>query len=290
MMIKAQKVEFVEKLKKEIKTYKTIGILPIQEVPDRLTQKAKNLLKPDTKIIVARKRLIMKVLESDPQLKRLGEHIDSNFALIMSNRSPEELNEIISSNRIKLSAKPNQISPDDISIEAGETTIAPGQAVTDLKTAGIDVQIQKGKVVISKSKVLVKKGTKISVPISKALKMLDIMPFEAGTQVRALLSEGILYHGLALKVNAEFLRDEISRSFAQACAIASTAGIITEYNIKESISKAYISALGLGLDAKVYEPEIAERLLAQAVREAMSVNALPKAAPEAAAPDTEKKE
>ena len=72
MMIKAQKVEFVEKLKKEIKTYKTIGILPIQEVPDRLTQKAKNLLKPDTKIIVARKRLIMKVLESDPQLKRLG--------------------------------------------------------------------------------------------------------------------------------------------------------------------------------------------------------------------------
>jgi large subunit ribosomal protein L10 len=276
MMLKAQKVEFVENLKKEIKSYKTIGILPIQEVPDRLTQKAKNMLKPDTKIIVARKSLIMRALESNPQLKKLEDHIDSNFALIMSNRSPEELNEIISSNRIKLSAKPNQVSPEDISIESGETTIAPGQAVTDLKTAGIDVQIQKGKVVISKSKVLVAKGTKISVPVSKALKMLDIMPFEAGTQLRAIISEGILYHGLALKVNAEFLTNEISKSFAQACAIASNAGIITEYNVKESISKAYISALGLGLEAKVYEPEIAEKLLAQAVRESMAIDKLPK--------------
>ncbi len=275
-MLKAQKVEFVENLKKEIKSYKTIGILPIQEVPDRLTQKAKNMLKPDTKIIVARKSLIMRALESNPQLKKLEDHIDSNFALIMSNRSPEELNEIISSNRIKLSAKPNQVSPEDISIESGETTIAPGQAVTDLKTAGIDVQIQKGKVVISKSKVLVAKGTKISVPVSKALKMLDIMPFEAGTQLRAIISEGILYHGLALKVNAEFLTNEISKSFAQACAIASNAGIITEYNVKESISKAYISALGLGLEAKVYEPEIAEKLLAQAVRESMAIDKLPK--------------
>ena len=276
MMIKAQKVEFVENLKKDLKTYKTIGILPIQEVPDRLTQKAKNMLKPDTKIIVARKSLILRALESNPELKRLTVHINSNFALIMSNKSSEELNEIISSNRIKLSAKPNQVSPEDISIEAGETTIAPGQAVTDLKTAGIDVQIQKGKVVISKSKVLVKQGTKISIPVSKALKMLDIMPFEAGTQVSALLSEGILYHGLALKVNAEFLTNEISKSFAQACAIASNAGIVTSYNVKDSISKAYLSALGLGLEAKVYEPEIAEKLLAQAVREAMSVNALPK--------------
>ncbi len=276
MMLKAQKVELVENLKKEIKSYKTIGILPIQEVPDRLTQKAKNMLKPDTKIIVARKSLIMRALESNPQLKKLEDHIDSNFALIMSNRSPEELNEIISSNRIKLSAKPNQVSPEDISIESGETTIAPGQAVTDLKTAGIDVQIQKGKVVISKSKVLVAKGTKISVPVSKALKMLDIMPFEAGTQLRAIISEGILYHGLALKVNAEFLTNEISKSFAQACAIASNAGIITEYNVKESISKAYISALGLGLEAKVYEPEIAEKLLAQAVRESMAIDKLPK--------------
>lgn len=275
-MLKAQKVELVENLKKEIKSYKTIGILPIQEVPDRLTQKAKNMLKPDTKIIVARKSLIMRALESNPQLKKLEDHIDSNFALIMSNRSPEELNEIISSNRIKLSAKPNQVSPEDISIESGETTIAPGQAVTDLKTAGIDVQIQKGKVVISKSKVLVAKGTKISVPVSKALKMLDIMPFEAGTQLRAIISEGILYHGLALKVNAEFLTNEISKSFAQACAIASNAGIITEYNVKESISKAYISALGLGLEAKVYEPEIAEKLLAQAVRESMAIDKLPK--------------
>ena len=275
-MLKAQKVEFVEKLKKEIKGYKTVGILPTEAVPDRLTQRAKNMLKPDTRIIVARKSLIMRVLESDASLKKLEDHLGSNFALILSNKDPAELNEIISSNKMRLSAKPNQISPDDIEIESGETTIAPGQAVTDLKTAGIDVQILKGKVVISKSKVLVKKGSKITTAVSKALKMLDIAPFEAGTRIGALVNDGLLYQGLALSVNPELLKGWISTSFAQACSIANNAGIITEYNIKESISKAYVSAMGLGLEAKVYEPEIAEKLLAQAVLQALSVNALKK--------------
>ncbi len=290
MMLKAQKVEFVEKLKKEMKNYKTIGIMPIDSVPDKLTQRAKNMLRPDTKVIVARKSLIIRALDSDPKLKKLEEHIGPNFALILSNRSPDELNEIVSSNKMKLGAKPNQVSPEDIFIESGETTIAPGQAVTDLKTAGIDVQIVKGKVIISKSKVLVPKGSKITIAVSKALKMLDIAPFEAGTRIQALMSDGILYHGLALMVNAEYLRNEIARSFAQACSIASSAGIITEYNIKESIAKAYVSAMGLGIEAKVYEPEVAEKLLAQAVLQALSINALPKEQAEEKAKEADKPE
>lgn len=159
-MIKGQKVEFVKKLKKEMKTYKTVAIMPTGSVPDRLVQKVRNQLKPNAKFVIARKSLIMRALEGDETLKGLDALVPSNFAIILTNMDPTELNKIISANRMKLGAKPNQLSPEDINIEAGETTIAPGQAVTDLKTAGIDVQIQKGKVVISKSKVLVAKGAR----------------------------------------------------------------------------------------------------------------------------------
>ena len=88
----------------------------------------------------------------------------------------------------RLAAKPGQVSPEDVSVTAGETGIQPGQTVTDLKSAGIDVQIQKGKVVIAKDKVLVKKGEVISAKIAKALHILDILPFKAVIEPSSLLS------------------------------------------------------------------------------------------------------
>ncbi|MDE1823634.1 MAG: 50S ribosomal protein L10 [Candidatus Micrarchaeota archaeon] len=274
MMLKAQKVEFVKKLKKEAKESKTIGIMPIDAVPDRLVQRLRNELKPKVKFVIARKSLIMRTLEGDERLSKLKDYADGNFALMLTDMEPTELNSLVKRNRMRLGAKPNQISPDDIHIESGETTIPPGQAVTDLKTAGIDVKIDKGKVVISKSKVLVTKGMKISTAIAKALKMLDIMPFETGTTLRVALNENILFTSGALGVDAIFVTNEITRSFGEANSLSLAIGFVTPYNADMLIRKGYLSALGLGLSAKIYEPGITDKLLANAVREALSIRPL----------------
>ncbi len=276
MMLKAQKIEFVNKLKKEVKGYKTVGIMSLDSVPDLLVQRIRNKLKPDVKFVVMRKSLATRVFDSDPRLSGLNNHTDRNFVILLSNKDPTELNKVITENKMKLSAKPNQISPNDIIIESGETAIAPGQAVTDLKSAGIDVQIQKGKVVISKSKVLVKKGDKITTSVSKALKMLEIMPFETGTKLKAVVNENILFSEAALRIDSQFVASEIASNFAQANALALQIGFVTKYNASSFIRNAYLSALGLGLEAKIYEPEIAEQLIAKAVLEAVGLNKLVK--------------
>ncbi|MGC8699806.1 MAG: 50S ribosomal protein L10, partial [Candidatus Micrarchaeia archaeon] len=164
-MLKKEKIEFVNKLKEEIKSYKTVGIMPIDALPDRLVQKIRNSYRGDTKIVFARKNLILKALEGNSELSKLAEFVKGNSVVLLSNKDPITVYNEIKSNKLKLAAKPNQIAPNDIVIEAGETTIPPGQGVTDLKAAGIDVQIQKGKVIISKSKVLVPKGSKISTAV-----------------------------------------------------------------------------------------------------------------------------
>lgn len=274
MMLKAQKVEFVKRLKKEAKESKTIGILPIDAVPDRLVQKLRNELKPKVKFLVARKSLILRTLEGDERIARLKDYTDGNFALMFTDMDPTELNGIVKRNRMKLGAKPNQVSPDDITIESGETTIPPGQAVTDLKSAGIDVKIDKGKVVISKSKVLVAKGAKISTAVAKALKMLDIMPFETGTSLRVVLNDNLLYTSQALGIDAAFVANELSRNFGEANALSLAIGFVTPYNADTLIRKGYLSALGLGLTARIYEPGITDKLLANAVREALSIKPL----------------
>lgn len=274
MMLKAQKIEYVNKLKDEIKSYKTVGIMSLDAVPDSLVQKVRNRMKPDVKFIVMRKTLALKVLESDPNASRLSQYTNGNFAILLSNKDPSELNKIISSNKMKLLAKPNQISPEDINIEPGETSIAPGQAVTDMKTAGIDVQIVKGKVVISKGKTLVKKGEKISTAVSKALKMLDLMPFEAGTKLKAVMHNSILFSDRALAIDSAYVSKELQSDFAKANMLATEIGLVTRYNADSFIRKAYLSAIGLGIGAEIYEPGITDKLIAKAVREALSLNGL----------------
>ncbi len=276
MMLKAEKIAYVKKLQAEINGYKTVGIMSLDSVPDRLVQRVRNRMKPEVRFLVMRRSLALRLLEGDKRLAGLVTYTDKNFAILLSNKEPSELNSIITSNRMKLSAKPGQISPSDIHIEAGETAIAPGQAVTDLKTAGIDVQIQKGKVIIGKSKVLVKKGDKITTAVSKGLKMLEIMPFEAGTRLRAVMHDGLLFNEVTLGIDVAFVTNEVALNFAQANALATQIGLVTPYNVDGFIRKAYLSALGLGLGAEIYEPGITDKLIAKAVREALSLNGLVK--------------
>ncbi len=288
-MQKKEKTKFVKQLTKDLKSYKTCAVLETGATPDRLVQKIRNQLKPEEKFVVARKTLLLRAMEGDPELQKLVAHINGNVALIFTNKEPSEINEVVVANKIKLAAKPHQVSPADISIEAGETTIAPGQAVTDLKAAGIDVKIDKGKVVISKSKVLVAKGAKVTVPISKALKMLDIMPFEASTKLRAALNEKLLFTEQALSIDKAFVERQIATDFLHMHMLSTAIGFVTPYNAPDLIRKAYLSAMGLGIERGIYEPEVVEKLLAKAVREAVMANKLVKPA-ETAAPAEEKKE
>ncbi len=269
-MLKAQKVEYVKKLQKEISGYKTTAVMPIDGVPDRLLQKVRNQLKPDSKVIIARKTLLTRALGKE-KLAHLEKNLSKNFAVVVSNKEPSELYRIINGNRLKLGAKPNQVAPKDIEIEPGETSVAPGQTVTELKSAGIDVQIQKGKVVIAKKKVIVESGKKISAAVANALKILEIKPFEIAPKLNVALSGGLLFNEMALGIDNEFVTKEILKDFSEAYALSLEMGMVTRYNANVLIMRAYRGAMALGIDAKIPEREIVKMLVANAAIGAVSL-------------------
>ncbi|MCL4375314.1 50S ribosomal protein L10, partial [Candidatus Marsarchaeota archaeon] len=84
-MIKSEKIEFVKNLKEEVKRYKVVGVMPINGIPDRLVQKVRNGLKADTKMVVARKKLVARVLE-DENHKKLLPFVEGNVVLVLSNK------------------------------------------------------------------------------------------------------------------------------------------------------------------------------------------------------------
>jgi large subunit ribosomal protein L10 len=263
-LTKSQKVKFVEDAKKEVKNYKIIGVINTNGLPDRLVQKAKNSSKPETKFIMGRKTLLQKILEAHSKSAELAKALTGTSAIVLSNEDPFTLYKKFKSNALKLSAKPGQIAPEDIHIYSGETSIMPGQTVTELKSAGIDVQIQKGKVVISKDKVIVKKGDLISLQVSKALHTLEIYPFSAVVDPTIMADKTLTYSRAVLGIDQESMLADIAVAFRTALTISLDKNIINSYTIVNMIGNAYNNAMFLGTETKLYDSGIIERIMANA--------------------------
>ncbi|MGC8648626.1 MAG: 50S ribosomal protein L10 [Candidatus Micrarchaeia archaeon] len=272
MFTKEDKKKFVEEKAKEIKNYKTIGILQVNNIPDRLIQTSRNKLKNNVKFIISKKSLLKKILESNENTKQLVDELNGTSAILLSNEDPLKLMKEFKKYELKLAAKPNQIAPIDIMINEGETNVQPGQTVTELKQAGIDVQIQKGKVIIAKSKVLVKSGSAISPAIAKALKLLDILPFKVVAEPSSFVSNGILFRKDILNITSEQVANDIAKGFVCAFNLSLKAGIVNVYTIPIFIARAYNEALYLGLERSIYEPGIAEKLVERASKTAATLN------------------
>ena len=274
MLTKTQKIEFVKERKKLLKNYKVVGIVQLKSIPDKLLQTTKNRMRTGTRFIMGRKSLLSKILETDEHTKKLVSQLTDTSAIILSNDDPFELYASFKSNSLKLAAKPGQMAPNDVNITAGETGVQPGQTVTDLKGAGIDVQIQKGKVVIAKDKVLVKQGEVITASVAKALHTLEIMPFEAILEPSSLLIDGMIYTKKVLGINRETTTQDIVLCFINAMTLSIEAKIINAYTINTFIARAYNAALSMGLEAKALDSGIIDLLIANAASQAAILSKL----------------
>ncbi len=274
MLSKDDKIKFVKEHSKELSKYSTVGIVNLSGIPDRLLQKSRNSMKGETRLILGRRNLLVKILESDPKTKDLSAKMTGTSAIILSNSDPFDLFQKFKSNELKLAAKPKQIAPEDILVQSGETSLQPGAAVTELKAAGIDVQIQKGKVVIAKEKVIVKKGDPISTVVAKVLHTLGTLPFKASIEPSVLLSSGIMFTKEVLDINPARTMSDLLSAFANAYTLSLDRGVVNEYTVKPLIVKAFAQARTLGIEAKVAEPGIIEFLLGSASAQASALNAL----------------
>ncbi|MGC8652328.1 MAG: 50S ribosomal protein L10 [Candidatus Micrarchaeia archaeon] len=268
MLSRDQKIKFVEAASKELSGYSTVGVVSLGSIPDRLLQSVKNSMRGETKFIIGRKSMLMRILESSEGTKKLVPQLSGTSAIILSNDDPFELYAKFKAKSIRLEAKPGQMAPDDVGIKSGETSMQPGQAVTDLKSAGIDVQIQKGKVVIARDQVVVKKGDAISLQVAKALHLLGIAPFAAVIEPIAMISNGITFTRDVLSITKETTIARISEAFAQALALSFGANIVNAYTIGTMVSRAYANAVALGVSANIYAEGITGKLIEKALAQA----------------------
>jgi large subunit ribosomal protein L10 len=245
--ISEKKVKEVETLTNLIKSKKTILVTSIKNIPASQFQEISKKLRGKAIIKVPKKTLIFRAIESskNQEIKKLEEKIEDSFAILFSNLDPYELAVELLKKRSPAKAKPGQEAPEDIEIQEGPTELVPGPAISELGALGIQIQIEKGKIHIKESKIIVKKGHKISQAASELMSKLDITPFTIGFVPLCAFDteENKVY--LNIEINQEETIKEIKEAFGKAIALAVNLGYASKDTIKFLIGKAAIQEKAL---------------------------------------------
>lgn len=235
-----KKLSEVETLRKLIKTKKTIFIASIKNIPASQFQEIGKKLRGKASVKVPKKSLIFRAIDSieKKEIKKLKEHLDESFAILFSDLDTFDLATELLKNRSPAKAKPGQLAPEDIVIEEGPTDLVPGPAISELGALGIQIQIEKGKIHIKESKIIVKKDEKIKQAAADLMAKLDIKPFSIGfvpicsfdTKENKIYTE--------INIDTEGIIIEMKEAYRKALGFALSIGYVNSQTIKLMLAKA----------------------------------------------------
>lgn len=281
MVSEAKKGESV-KLAGEIKSHPVTGMADLSGLPSKELQEIRKALRGTAKIVVTKKAVITRALESSakPGIGKLTEDVHIP-ALILSSENSFKLHRKISRSKSKTYAKAGDIAPYDLIVPAGDTSLPPGPAISDLQKAGVKSAIMGNKIVVREDSLVAKKGDAITDVVAGVLQKLDIKPMEIGMNVVAAYEGGVIFRKDVLAVSEEEYVSNVQKAYRQAFNLAYNANIFIKEIIPTKLFDAYTKSLNLAINANIINEETIAPLLAKANLQTMAVAA--KMAGEAAA-------
>lgn len=248
MISRQKKTVVVKDVSAKLAKHSVIAVASISGLKSRQFNAIKKKLRGQAELIVARKNLLKLAIEkTKPELKALEEQMTGAEILILSNLDAFKLFKLLKQNKTKTAAKAGQIAPSDIVVQAGETNLAPGPVLTELKQAKIDAKIQGPKIVITKDAVVAKAGQPITPQVANVLSKLAIEPMEVGIELKTAYENGTLYPADILNVDEAAILAEIAACHQKALNLAVYAEIFNSATMEILLMKASREAKALSV-------------------------------------------
>ncbi len=259
---------------KLVEEYPFIAIATLNELPANILSILRKKLCNDSKIIVAKTRVIKKAFEeSKVDTTKLDFVVKDSVAIIFSKKNPFELFSFIKKNKGEKSAREGDIAEQDIVIQAGDSGLPPGPALSSLKGVGLKVQVQGPTISITENKIVAKKGDVISAQVADVLSKLNMKPMRIGMQVMGVFdkSEKQFYLANVLDIDEEELFDKFVLAYQQGLNLSVNAGYFNADSTELIVIRAEREAKALSnivgetkdsivSDEKTKEEEIVEQL------------------------------
>lgn len=226
-----------------LEKYKTIGIGDLNNFPAALLHKLRKNA-PEIHFKVTNRNILKMALEKINQ-KDISEKLPHQPILILSNDNAFSIYASIKKNKARSKAKVGMVSPKDIVVPEGDTGLAPGPALSDLKKVGIKAQVKGATIHVTQDTVIAKEGSIINEDIVSTLSKLDIKPIELILDVSFIKEDGVIYHKDVLDIDNEAIYNNFIMAVRQAINLGVEAGYATDMTIEPMIIMAELRAKAL---------------------------------------------
>jgi large subunit ribosomal protein L10 len=242
--ISEKKKKDLSELEELIRNNRTVMLVSIKGLPLSNLQEISKNLREKVVIKVPKKNVMVLALRklNNDIAKNFEEKIQEGYAFLFSNDDAFELSSYLLDIKVPTKAKAGQEAPNDIEIPAGPTDLTPGPAISELGALGIPIQIEKGKIVIKESKVIVKKGEKISAAAVDIMSKLGIKPFSVGLIPEAAYDSKEKKFYSNIKFDKKQLLNDLKKAFEDSLKFAISIAYPSKETISFLISKAAIEA------------------------------------------------
>jgi len=264
------KLELVTDLAKRISDNKLIAVASIKGIRNSQLQQIRKDLRQKARIQVVRVRLLEKALDQAKLANSDGfkESATGQVALITTAESPLRLYEMLNHTKQKAPARGGEIADQDIIIEAKETSFPPGPMVSEFQKAGLPTAIEKGKIVIKKDTVFVKKGDVISKEKAKLMEKLEIFPLTVGLDLLGAYGEGTFYSKESISITVNDIMGYVATAYSQAKQTALQSMFLVPEIIPELLIRGRIAAEALSIETGFIDEKNMDIFILKAIREA----------------------
>lgn len=220
------KREEVNHLVDLFKDYKNIVVIDVAHLNDRQIQEIRKILRGKAIIRMSKKNLQLLAIEqykaesNKANLEEFAVNIPGQSALCFTNMDIFELKKIFNENEWMVPAKPDEITPVDIWVLAGDTGLPTGQVISELNmTLKLPTRIQNDTIWIRDDTRTHKAGDTVDVKQAAVLKKLGIKPIESLIKIHYAWSDGEIIPEEILYVDTEQIKQNLAIGHREALVI-----------------------------------------------------------------------
>jgi large subunit ribosomal protein L10 len=245
-----------------------IGIIDVSGVPATAMLGMRDTLRNQMVLTMAKKTLVRRAWKkaglSEDELDTLLSDVEQPMLVHSDDLNAFQLFAELDKTRTGRAAKAGDLAPEDIIVQSGPTSFAPGPIVGEFNSVGIPAKIDKGKVSISKTVTAVEKGEPITADMGLMLAKLEINPIEIGLILSGAIEGGIVLPASDLDLDLDGFTANIKSATSGAFNLACNIGWFTPETLPALLAKASSEAMSVAVEAGVHNEETMPILISRA--------------------------
>jgi len=264
------KIEEINQLVDLFRNYENIAVIDVAHINDMQFQSMRKILRGKAVFRMSKKSLQHRAIEQykneskKENLNELAKHIPGQSSLVFTNLSLFELKRIFLENEWMVPAKPNEITPVDIWVPAGDTGLPTGQVISELNmTLRLPTRLMNDTIHIREDTRTHKAGDLVNVKQAAVLKKLGITPIESLIKIHFAWHDGEIIPEEILYMDLEQFKQDFARAYREALSILFEMPFFLEDMTDDYIRKAASEAnilnsiiFGEGIQAPIQEEKL----------------------------------